>query len=310
MKRKLIALFLIFVMAIASIYVLTPKRHVVSRAVAFPGTSNAAYRFASDESKIIKWWPASHQNLDAGLVYKDDSFHVMEKFHQVVNISIHNKDFQIPTTLSILTLPGDSVAINWQGSIPGGSNPIDKIKQYRLASRVGDQMEDILHAFANFMSKPINIYDYALTITSIKDTMLIASKFADTVYPSTAAVYQVIHNLKAYAQKQGAEVTGSPMLNVTKLDNKQFQTMVAIPVNKEIPGNSHIFNRRMVPGHFLITDVKGGDSTIQEALQQVQFYFDDNRKISMAIPFQYLITDRMIEKDSSKWVTRIYAPIM
>src|SRR5215813_6779525 len=99
MKRKLIALFLIFVMIIASIYVLTPKRHVVTRVVAFPCTSNAAYRFASDESKIIKWWPASNQNPDAGLVYKDDSFRFGEKFHQVVNINISSKDFQIPTTL-------------------------------------------------------------------------------------------------------------------------------------------------------------------------------------------------------------------
>jgi hypothetical protein len=35
----------------------------------------------------------------------------------------------------------------------------------------------------------------------------------------------------------------------------------------------------------------------------------DYGKSVVAIPFQYLVTDRLAEKDSSKWVTKIYQPI-
>ncbi|MBS1565351.1 MAG: hypothetical protein JST39_13240, partial [Bacteroidetes bacterium] len=73
--------------------------------------------------------------------------------------------------------------------------------------------------------------------------------------------------------------------------------------------NDNIFFRKMVPGAFMVTDVRGGDETVVYALSQMRLYFDDYKKTSMAIPFAALITDRQQEPDSSRWVTRIYAPV-
>jgi hypothetical protein len=42
----------------------------------------------------------------------------------------------------------------------------------------------------------------------------------------------------------------------------------------------------------------------------MQLYFDDYDKTSMAITFQYLVTDRIKEADTAKWITEIYAPVL
>ena len=45
-------------------------------------------------------------------------------------------------------------------------------------------------------------------------------------------------------------------------------------------------------------------------MKQMEQYVSDHKYVRIAIPFQSLVTDRMNEPDSSKWITKIYYPIM
>ena len=63
-------------------------------------------------------------------------------------------------------------------------------------------------------------------------------------------------------------------------------------------------------GNILITEVKGGSNKINNAYKQIRNYISDYNRIAPAIPFESLVTDRSKEPDSSKWVTRIYYPVM
>jgi len=100
------------------------------------------------------------------------------------------------------------------------------------------------------------------------------------------------------------------MMNISQAEHGGYQMMIAIPVNKELSDEGDFFVRKMVRGNFLVTDVKGGVYTINQAQRQVRLYMDDYKRTSMAIPFEVLITDRSAEPDSSKWVTRLYNPVM
>ena len=85
--------------------------------------------------------------------------------------------------------------------------------------------------------------------------------------------------------------------------------MVALPVNKKIDNKGDVFFVRMVPGRFLTSEVTGGPYTIQHAHRMMDQYFKDFNRTTMAIPFEYIVTDRLKETDTSKWVTRIYGPV-
>jgi hypothetical protein len=63
-------------------------------------------------------------------------------------------------------------------------------------------------------------------------------------------------------------------------------------------------------GNILITEVKGGPASIKKAFNEMETYITDYRRTAPAIPFQSLITDRSKEPDTSKWVTKIYYPVM
>ena len=65
----------------------------------------------------------------------------------------------------------------------------------------------------------------------------------------------------------------------------------------------------MAPGKILVTEVKGGPHAIQVAYAQYEKYLQDYHRISPAIPFESLITERIAEPDTGKWVTRIYYPV-
>ena len=88
-----------------------------------------------------------------------------------------------------------------------------------------------------------------------------------------------------------------------------YKIMVAIPINKIVPTTEKFLLKRMVPGKILVTEVKGGAYTADVALRQLTLYMEDNRLISPAIPFQSLITERIKEADTTKWMTKIYFPV-
>jgi hypothetical protein len=131
-----------------------------------------------------------------------------------------------------------------------------------------------------------------------------------SVYPATPDVYRLIDTLKTYIAAHQAHQPGPAIMNVTKLGDGQYQLMVAVPTDRVLPGNNKdIFFRKMLPILFVVGEVKGGDKTVVQAFDQMNNYFQDYKRTAMAIPFAALITDRIKEPDTTKWLTRIYAPV-
>jgi hypothetical protein len=118
--------------------------------------------------------------------------------------------------------------------------------------------------------------------------------------------------LRKKIKDAGAIEKDSPMFHVNLIDSTHYQTMIAICVDKEIHGDKDFFVSRMVPmkDRFLSTSVTGGDSTIRRAHEAIENYMDDHFLSAPAIPFEILITDRLAEKDTSKWKTKIFYPSM
>ena len=130
-----------------------------------------------------------------------------------------------------------------------------------------------------------------------------------SAYPSDTDIYKLVDVLKNYIGAAHAAVMGSPLVNVTQLSKNQFELKVAIPTDRELKGNNAIFFRQMIPGNFLVAVVRGGGQTVAEAQTQMQHFMDDHQKTSMAIPFEVFVTDRMVETDTAKWVTKLYEPV-
>ena len=129
-------------------------------------------------------------------------------------------------------------------------------------------------------------------------------------YPSTEEVYALINKLRTALNKEHIDSSGYPMLNVSKPDIVNYVVRVAIPVHQAITETNDIRIKRMVPGNIMISEnITGGPHSVSVAFKAMDAYVGDYQKTIPAIPFQSLITDRSVEADTSKWITKIYYPV-
>ncbi len=169
----------------------------------------------------------------------------------------------------------------------------------------------ILQRIQQFYAKEENLYGREIKKEYVLDSTLISTSGTSEGYPTTESIYQLVSNLKNFAEKNGAQQTGHPMLNIYTADSSIYTTKVALPVDKKLKNSGNIAYRWMLGGgSILVTEVKGGPYTIQKAFTEMENYISDFHRTAPAIPFQSLITDRSKEPDTSKWLTKLYWPVM
>jgi len=313
MKKLALLLFAILVLAIAAVYYLIPGTLVVSETVKINCIAEAAFRNLSDEQSWGKWWPGT---ADAGVnaatgkfSLGNNRYSLSRKVTNNFEILVESKDGVIPGEMNLFSIPHDSTLVRWRFTLPAGNNPFKRIAAYARAVSLKSDMHTILTRIQTYLSDFKNVYGFSFREASTKDTLLITTKSFSAERPTTDFVYALINKLKNFCSSQNCNITGMPMLNVTSLRPAGFQVMVALPVNRLVQEHDSVSIIKMVPGKFIITDVVGGLHTIAQTYQQLHFYFQDYRRTTMAIPFEYLLTNRQQETDTSKWVTRIYAPV-
>ena len=296
MKTRLF-IAIIFIIVIAGIitYLLIPSPLIASGRLSFGTCTDGAYRSLTNQQIWDKWSPGS--------------FFITNRLVNTVELDVKNKNSKIPVFIILIPLSKDSVSISWKTQFPVVSNPVSKIRQYSRAVAVREKIDHALQNFKSFVEHNENIYGVHINETSTSDTFLVATRFTSDTFPSNQQVHTYIDKLKTYLTSAGAAVSGHPMLNISTIDSTKFSCMVALPVNKIVADKGDVFFVRMIPGRFLTTQVTGGPYTIRHAHRMMDQYFKDFNRVSMAIPFEYLITDRIKEPDTTKWVTKIYGPV-
>lgn len=300
MKKWILGIVILLILAIASVYVFIPSSLAISSVRVLHSTATGSFRSISEKKKWAQWFP---QSLDAA------NYKIGNTLVNTVHVDIKHDGEVINSTMFLLPFTNDSTAIQWKCQLNSSNNPFTRIKQYQKAVAVKKEMDQILNNLTSFVEKPENVYGFKFEYTTYTDTLLLATKTNSNAYPTVEEVYHQVNSIRARIAQQNATQTGQPLINVTRYDSSHFQYMVAIPVNRALENHQQFFFRRMIPGRFLTTEIKGGQSTVKEALYQMQAYIFDYRKTAMAIPFESYITDRQAEPDSTKWITRIYTPV-
>lgn len=313
MKKFIIFLLAFCTLILICIYVFIPGKLKISKIEYVNGNVNSAFRILSDQRAWEKWWP-NKDSLKSTLVenhffYNGYKYHLTNKFYNSVEVFMEDDNTPVESRINIIRINADSVVLEWKCTMAASRNPVARILNYRKARIIKSNMTFIFSRLRLFLEKKENIYGINFYISMSKDSTMVATKRMLTSYPSTSNIYKLIGSLKDYIKNEGAQENNFPMLNVRKLKDGKFETMVAIPVNKRLSGNGKIFFSRFVPWKVLGGEVKGGTHTINEALHQMEIYIADYQKTAMAIPFQSLVTNRTEEPDTLKWITRIYTPV-
>lgn len=311
MKKILTALVLLLALVIACIYVFIPRKLVVSEGLATVTNDEQTFKFLMNEAEWRKWWHKDQLNAnDPTFEYSGVSFKPDSLFYNRLNIKIHKDDYVIDSKLHVIPAPNDSSHLAWECIIDAGNNPFTRWQHYRTAVLIKKSMDSVLAHYRSWIEIPKNVYGFEVTPSRIIDTLLIAKRVSFRTYPSTQQVDTVVKYLQSYAIKNGARISGYPMLNIINKEDGVHEAQIAQPIDKVVPETTDIGIRRMVPGNTLIVKLHGGGNyTISKAYEACESYKDDHHHTSPAIPFQSMITNRVDQPDTSKWETIIYYPV-
>lgn len=292
-----------------AVFVFIPNIISLKASTGIKATSPGLHRMLLDKSSLEKWWPGKINN--GSLYFNDNVYTIRNSNITLMQIAINGEKTNLLTSLLLITVATDSTQMEWVSATASSYNPLKRFAAHLKAKKIGNDMEVILAKMKNFYSDSKNIYDFEIKKEFVADSILIQTSGISKGYPTNQFIYTLIDKLKKYAVLNAAKVTGYPMLNVNTEDSLNFAVKVALPVDKVLTNTNDILQKRMLGrGNILVTEVIGGNSIANKAIVQIKKYAEDYKRVAPAIPFYSLITDRTKEADSSKWITKIYYPVM
>jgi hypothetical protein len=309
MKKWLIGLLFLGILTTGMLYFFIPNIFRFKSTVRISVTRPGLYRMLNTKENVMKWWPGNI--IDSGFYMKDMQYTFNQNSLSVIPVSLAAKKTQLPTSLLIIEHAKDDTQLDWVGAMATSYNPVKRFFAYLEAKKIQQDMNVVLNKMQEFYSQSKNIYGFDIKSELVADSILIQTSGISKQYPSTDFIYSLIDKLNSYATLNQAKVSGYPMLNIRLADSTGYEVKVALPVDKTLPNVGNILQKRMLgKGNILVTEVKGGISVGKKAFYAIQKYAEDYQRVAPAIPFYSLITNRLEETDSTKWITKIYYPVM
>jgi len=313
MKRGWIA-FLLLVVILLVVFYFFGSASTVSQNILIEANQKTIYRCLTDKSLLQKWWKedsatSATNNLQrAQVAYDNFSFAFAPRPFDVADVVVHDGDQSIQSFITVVPLLKDTCDVTWKAKLPTGGL-FSRFANYSRAQKLKRSMASALQRLQQFVQSEKNVYGFPVAREQVTDSLLVVTKMQDTVKPTVETYYGLIKKLRDYIARAGAQETNYPMLNISKVDSTHYQTMVAIPVSKALPGAGDIVPKRMVPGNILVAEVHGGMSNVTNGMHQMEAYVIEHSFAQPGLPFQSMVTDRLTERDTSKWITKLYYPV-
>jgi hypothetical protein len=309
MKRWGIGFLVVILLLLVCVYTFIPNIVILKSNVAIKATRAGVHRMLLDKNNITKWWPGRINN--DSLFFNTLSYQINDNNITVMPVAINGQSTIISTSLFLIEVKIDSTQLEWVGAMVTSYNPVKRFFAYLKARSINNDMTAILQKAEAFYKIPENIYGFEIKKELVTDSILIQTSGRCKGLPANQFIYTLVNKLKSYTLSNSAKETGYPMLNVIAADSINFDVKVALPINKALATSGDILQKRMLGrGNILVTEVKGGLAITSKAFFQIQKYAEDYQRSAPAIPFYSLITDRTKEIDTSKWITKIYFPVM
>ena len=309
MRKIFICIAVFGLLLLGGVYFFIPNIFKLKGSLAVTATRSGLNRMLLDKSNVAKWWPGTINNNN---FYLNDFVYTIHQSNiTVLPIVISDKNRTVTTSLFLIESDTELTNLEWVGAMATSYNPIKRVIAYFKAKKIESDMQIILNKMGSFYNIPENIYGFKIKKDFVKDSTLIQTSSISKGYPGNQFIYNLVDKLRMYAVTNAAKKTGYPMLNIDSEDSINFTVKVAIPVDKPLPDAGDIVQKRMLGrGNILVTEVKGCNEITKQAIEEMKKYVDDYKRVAPAIPFYSLITERIKEPDCTKWITKIYFPVM
>ena len=314
MKKISLTVIVLLILLISSAYIFIPGKLIVSSASSFNANRESVYRFLINDSNWNKWWPGtiSKNNSDSlQFHYNNHSFQIQKILYDVMQLKLAGSHDSSVILLKVIPFATDTMGVELSSEFDASLNPISRVSEYFRAKKLKQDFDAIVLSLQKYASDLKNIYGIDIKKEKVQYQNVLSDKQTFSHFPTTEDIYAIVARLRNYINESGAKELFSPMLNIEKIDSTVYTAQVGLPVDRVLPSKDSMSSKWMMKGgNILSADITGGQKKVDDAMKQMEMYTRDYQRSIIAIPFQMLITDRRNEPDTTKWITRIYYPVV
>ncbi len=305
MKKIFVYIVFIFISIVIGYYIYLPKQVTISSA----GILKSPY------FGILRNIHDSHVFVQLGLIapYKNNAIHSNYKLE---TINYDGSYFSLVSTFSqtilnarIIEFHNDSSLVYVSQQYPKSLNPIKVFSNYFKAVQEKKRQEEFIDSFDIYMNNLNFLYGIVPQFDTVFHTEFITDVKEFKTKPTTTEIYQLIQPLEQFIIKNNMHITTPPMLNLHPTDHQTYYVQIAFGVDSLKNKVGKFKTKKMIKGNLLTATVKGGYEAVDKGLQAIENYIRDYKTSAPAIHFQYLITNRLEQPDSTQWITKINYPI-
>ena len=290
-------------------YLYIPNKIVVSNNLFVYQAGTSVTRGLTQIEYWDKWVP--YKSIEGHtFILEEGKLEVIESFIASAKTNYLLGDKTTPVFFSAVDAGKDSSLLRFEAIIDNRHlSPITRIENFFTAKHIERNMNALLQKAGSYYNTTTGVYGFDIKETRVKDTTLITVQKNLTDTPTNAQIYALIDKLMQNIKNKNGIVHGDPMVNITWQGEKNVFLQVAFPLAADIATEGEHQIKKMVLGNILVVKVKGNNDKIRLALQATETFIHDHLRTSPAMPYVTYHTNRLLEKDPSKWESTIYYPI-
>ena len=313
MKKIGLTIFILLILALIGSLFIFPRKLNVNSSLYYNANAHGVFSFLTDTNNWAKWWPGNFNAIqkNKGLEFRKNQYDISKILYHAFELNVISNQKIYPAHIKVISASVDSTVLEFTTEMESGFDPFSRISNYFRAKEIKSDFHEILNALGKYTSVLKNIYGFDIHNEKVQMQHLVSTSKEFDHFPTTGDTYLLIEKLRKYISTTDAKEEFYPMLNIETTDSIKYTARVGLPVNKLTTGTKDITPKQMVKnGNILVTEVTGGLKTLENARKQMERYIIDYQRSIIAIPFQSLQTDRLKVTDTSKWITKIYYPVV
>ncbi len=307
--KKLLMIVFALIALVAVLGFLLPSEQKITHSVTVDCPVEAPTRLVSNPAKWIAWWPGAQLN-DTAYTSGQTLFKIQKVLLNGFQANTERGSLQGSVDFNFFMGANGGTQFNIIGAYRLSPNPFKRVLEYMSLVDTKNTLRDFIQQIEANFSDVEKVYGWKIEKKQLVHTAYISLKQPFDHQPSVLEIDSLVQEVKQYiAAQQGKEVD-APIMNVYRGEASPFEAMVAIATDRELPSTNRFLLKNMVRnGYVMVAEVKGGLQLVDSCKKELENYVLDYRKSSPAIPFQQMISDRIKEKDSSKWITKLFYPV-
>jgi effector-binding domain-containing protein len=199
--------------------------------------------------------------------------------------------------------------ITWVFKSDLGNNPLMKYFGLIMGKFVSSDFDDGLALLKKYCESLPKEPQYKIEIEKIESLEYFSERDTCSVITIGAKLGKMYTEIFDFISKNGIKESNPPFAIYHKFDGNIFDMEAGIPVDKLIPSKNKIIKSgKFSPSQAVVAYYYGPYEKDYLAHQQLKKWIKKHNKKIINSPFEVYVSDPSMEKDSSKWLTKIYYP--